>query len=72
VYFGLSGVSERASRCNADHGCSSSTYDEIQRSYVAADVAMAVAVLALAGAAWLYLTRTRADRPRLGALVVPW
>jgi hypothetical protein len=64
--FGARGVSLRSSSaCDASHGCAASTYRQIQTSFDVADVSLAVAVLALAGATWIYLTTPRPRAPTL-------
>lgn len=61
-YFGIKGLGERASRCDADHGCGEDAYDSIQTAFTISSIAGVVAVTAFAAAIWTYLAR-----PAIGA-----
>jgi hypothetical protein len=65
IGFGVRGISERSSGCDANHVCNSSSYGTIQTSFDVADVGAVVAVLALAGATWSYVTRPAVGAPRV-------
>ena len=72
VYFGAKGLSDRGSECDAAHACDRATYDRVVTEYTVATVALGVAVLSIAGAAWTYLARgTSADRPPSPAAFEP-
>lgn len=56
VFFGLRALDDR-SAFGCDRGCPSSRYDRVQAEFVAADVALALAVGAFAVSGYLYFTR---------------
>lgn len=57
VAFGAKGLDDRGSGCDVAHACDRATYDRVVTEYTVATVALGVAVIAIAGAAWTYLAR---------------
>jgi hypothetical protein len=60
VVFGLSGLSARSDANQCRPTCQVSQVDDVNRRFLFADVALGVAVVALAAATWVYLTRPTA------------
>jgi hypothetical protein len=61
--FGALGVSGRAAR-GCDVGCSASDKNVVDTELLVADVSLAITVVALGVATWLYLTRPASAPPR--------
>jgi hypothetical protein len=58
--FGLSGLSARSDANQCRPSCSVSQAEDVNRKFLFADVALGVAVVAIAAATWVYLTRPTA------------
>ena len=55
AYFGIKGLSDRATSCNDAHVCDHATYNAVVTNFAVASVALGVAVVSLGGALWAYL-----------------
>ena len=60
-YFGASGYSDRQT-FDCERECPVSEYGQVRREFVTADIALGAAIVALAGAAWLFV-RWRVPAP---------
>jgi hypothetical protein len=58
AYFGLSGLSEESALQECEPGCSAERTDDLKRTYLFADISLAIGVAALGGATYVYLTRS--------------
>jgi hypothetical protein len=67
AYFGLGGKADEsrlASACRPN--CAADDLNDVHRSYLAADISLGVAIVAIGAATWIAL---RGDRPRVAATV---
>jgi hypothetical protein len=67
--FGALGLSARASN-HCDNGCSQTQYDDMMTKFRVSDVSLAVGLVSLGAAAWVYLARPTVQRPSAGWLDV--
>jgi hypothetical protein len=67
AYFGLRGLSERsdlAAGCGATHTCSDAQVDPIRTKFAVADISLAVGLVSLGVATWLFLSNPAPKRDR--------
>jgi hypothetical protein len=66
TYFGLSGLSEESELEKCEPNCRPERTDDLKRTYLFADISLAIGVAALGGATYVYLTRGSSDQALVG------
>jgi hypothetical protein len=66
TYFGLSGLAEERDLESCEPACSRERTDDLKRTYLFADISLAIGIVALGGASYVFLNRSSRDQALVG------